>query len=142
MTNSKKTSLGMFVQSVGMVEALQQHCKHGGSFIDLGSGDGTVVRYARQFGVNAIGVEIDEELWRLSLNLWPREVFIKGDFMQINLEGFDFAYYYVQGTEKEVELAEKLNREFRGLLLVHQGVVVQDSLLEFTKLLKINYVVI
>lgn len=92
------------------------------SLVDLGSGDGRVVLAASLFGVNATGVEIDEELhnkarekqFRLGI---PNAVFYNDDFLDHGLSAYDYLYC---SPDKPIsrELESKLHKEMAGKLIV------------------------
>ena len=88
---------------------------------DLGSGDGIVVAIASLF-THATGYEIDEWLYQKSiefsqsLNL-SKATFLRADFLQANLSGYELLYLYPDKPFYELE--ERLLATWRGHLLVN-----------------------
>ena len=67
------------------------------NFLDLGSGDGRVVLIASLFGVKAVGIEIDDELFTKSLEIqrklnMPNAIFYNNDFYDHNFYGYDVLF--------------------------------------------------
>ena len=94
------------------------------SFIDLGSGDGKAVLTAALFCERAVGIEMDDNLFRKSLEMQrklsiPNALFYNNDFYSHSISGFDVVFVYPdepmhRGMEK------KLLNELTGKLL-HYG---------------------
>ena len=81
----------------GLRQGSNQH------FIDLGSGDGSVVIYsAVNYKLRSFGIEINQELFkeakgsikRLNWKIKHNIRIMKGDLFQQNLEKFDFIYIF------------------------------------------------
>jgi hypothetical protein len=94
------------------------------SFVDLGSGDGKVVLTAALFCKRAIGIEIDNELYKKSLEMQrklniPNAIFYNSDFNEHNISEYDFVFVYPDGPMHR-GLEKKLLSELRGKLL-HYG---------------------
>lgn len=93
------------------------------SFLDLGSGDGRVVLIASLFGVKAVGVEIDDELFQKSLGIqrklnMPNAVFYNNDYFDHNLYGYDIIFCNPdQPLERGLE--KKLLNEMNGKLILY-----------------------
>ena len=108
----KKTEKGLWATSV--TEDLYQAFKwvsldRYSYFVDLGSGDGRVVAVASLF-TRAAGIEIDPELYRLSLQLkdilkLDNVSLYRGDFRTFNLDQFDFIYMYPDRARISIESA-------------------------------------
>lgn len=114
MTSEINTDWGCFLPS--RLEDLEHAFSNyvtGRTFIDLGSGDGRVVRLARQYGANAVGLELDGSLTE------HNEFSIRGDFMHIELRPYDVVYYYLMGCKKQDALFEKINAEAQGLFMLY-----------------------
>ncbi len=84
---------------------------------DLGSGDGRIiVMAAKEFGANAIGIEIDPlrllwtrfVIWRHKLH--QKAEVIRGNFFHINLENASVVTIY-QGHEINKKIREKLSTD-------------------------------
>lgn len=93
------------------------------SFIDLGSGDGRVVLIASLFGVRAIGIEVDNELFRKSLEIQrklnlPNAAFYNNDFFDHNFSGYDILF---SNPDQPMErgLEKKLLNEMNGKLILY-----------------------
>ena len=93
------------------------------SFIDLGSGDGRVVLIASLFGVKAIGIEVDNELFIKSLGVqrklnMPNAIFYNNDFFEHSFSGYDILFCNPdQPIEKDLE--KKLINEMTGKLILY-----------------------
>jgi len=94
------------------------------SFIDLGSGDGKAVLIAALFCKRAVGIEMDNELFKksmemaLKLNI-PNALFYNNDFFDHSISEFDVAFVYPD-TPMHRGLEKKLLNELRGKL-IHYG---------------------
>ncbi|MFH0867754.1 MAG: hypothetical protein V1831_00410 [Candidatus Woesearchaeota archaeon] len=94
------------------------------NFIDLGSGDGKVVLTAALFCDRAVGIEIDNDLYRKSIEMQrklsiPNAIFYNSDLYEQSVSGYDFVFVYPdrpmhRGMEK------KLLNELTGKVL-HYG---------------------
>jgi hypothetical protein len=93
------------------------------NFIDIGSGDGRVVLIASLFGVRAVGIEVDNELFRTSLQIQrklniPNAVFYNNDFFDHSFAGHDILFCNPdQPMERGLE--KKLLKEMNGKLIVY-----------------------
>ena len=93
------------------------------SFIDLGSGDGRVVLIASLFGLKSVGIEIDNELFRKSLEIqrklnMPNALFYNNDFFDHSLAGYDIIFHNPdQPMERGLE--KKLIGEMDGKLVLY-----------------------
>ena len=96
------------------------------TFLDLGSGDGKAALIAALFGLKATGIEIDEELVKISkrfqkeLNIKNAE-FLCEDFLQHDISKYEIIFV---NPDKEFHhgLEEKLLKELKGILIVYNVV--------------------
>ena len=94
------------------------------SFIDLGSGDGKAVLIAALFCKRAVGIELDNSLFRKSLEIQqklriPNAIFYNSDFYDHSISEFDVVFTYPDAPMHR-GLEKKLLNELRGKLL-HYG---------------------
>ena len=99
---------------------LQNHS----TFVDLGSGDGKVVLIASLFCNRAVGIEIDDELFRKSLEMQKNlgisnAIFFNDDFYNHAISGFDVVFVYPDEPMHR-GLENKLLNELTGKL-IHFG---------------------
>lgn len=104
-------------------------------FLDLGSGDGRAVLLAALFGVKATGVEADDWLMNCALEMkrkldlphFDKVLFLKDDFMKMDLSKYDIMYV---NPDKPFHrgLEQKLSRELTGKLIVHGYEFLPQSL--------------
>ena len=98
-------------------------------FIDLGSGDGKVVLIASLFGVNAAGIEFDNDLIKSSIKIRDelklRAEFIQADFLEHDLSKYDIIFI---NPDKgfHYKLEEKLIKEIKptAKLFVYNNIFV------------------
>ena len=93
--------------------------KPGETLYDLGSGDGRIVRTAaRDFGANAIGVELDKGLISNSMrqikaeNLEEKVKIIQGNFFETDLSAADVVTLYLRQDTND-RLAGKFKKELK-----------------------------
>ena len=93
--------------------------KPGETLYDLGSGDGRIVRTAaRDFGANAIGVELDKGLISNSMrqikaeNLEEKVRIIEGNFFETDLSAADVVTLYLRQDTND-RLAGKFKKELK-----------------------------
>ena len=93
------------------------------NFIDLGSGDGRVVLAASLFGVKAVGVEVDKELFNRSVDMQrklelPKALFYNDDFFEHAVSAYDIIFC---NPDKPLSrgLEKKLINEMNGKLILH-----------------------
>lgn len=96
---------------------LQKHT----TFLDLGSGDGKVVLIASLFCKRAVGIEMDDELFKKSLEIQknvgiPNAIFFNNNFYDQSVSGFDTVFVYPDKPMHR-NLEEKLLNELTGKLL-------------------------
>ncbi|MBI2651286.1 hypothetical protein HYX01_02350 [Candidatus Woesearchaeota archaeon] len=94
------------------------------SFIDLGSGDGKVVLTAALFCKRSVGIEIDNGLFKKSLEMQkklniPNALFFNSDFYQHSISEFDAVFVYPDAPMHR-GLEKKLLNELNGKL-IHYG---------------------
>ncbi|MDO8740719.1 MAG: class I SAM-dependent methyltransferase [Candidatus Woesearchaeota archaeon] len=98
------------------------------TFLDIGSGDGRAVLTAALFGINTVGIEIDDELIKVSNEIKNKlkiknAVFLKKDFF-----GEDFSKYDVLFINPDkgfhLGLEDKLIKELKGRLFVYNRIFV------------------
>ena len=94
------------------------------TFIDLGSGDGKAVLIAALFCKRAVGIELDNNLFKKSLEMQrnlniPNALFYNNDFYDHNISGFDVVFTYPDAPMHR-GLEKKLLNELTGKL-VHYG---------------------
>jgi hypothetical protein len=94
------------------------------TFVDLGSGDGKVVLIASLFCHRAVGIEIDNELFRKSLEIQKNigisnAVFFNNDFYEHGISGFDAVFIYPDEPMHR-NLEKKFQNELTGKL-IHCG---------------------
>ena len=93
--------------------------KPGEIFYDLGSGDGrTVIMAAQDFGAQAIGIELREDLVKrassaiLELGLDPKIKIVQDDFFKVDLSPADVVFLYLT-TSANDKVKPKLEQELR-----------------------------
>lgn len=90
----------------------------GTKFVDLGSGDGRVIREALKLGADAYGVEINEELARKSNSYMIPSVTKVGDMRNESLADIDVAACFCWENEEVVANAEREMKYGSRLILV------------------------
>lgn len=94
------------------------------TFIDLGSGDGKVVLTAALFCKRAVGIEMDNGLFKKSMEMQmklniPNAIFYNSDFYDQSISAFDYVFVYPDSPMHR-GLEKKLLNELTGKLL-HYG---------------------
>jgi|TARA_Y100000031_G_C8188611_1_gene370246 16S rRNA G966 N2-methylase RsmD len=94
------------------------------TFVDLGSGDGKVVLIASLFCKRAVGIEMDNKLFKKSLEIQKNlgiknTVFFNNDFYEHSVNGFDAVFTYPDEPMHR-GLEKKLLNELTGKL-IHCG---------------------
>ena len=121
-----------------LFEKINLRCNN---FLDIGSGDGKVVLIAALFAKNAVGIEIDSELIKKSLeiksNLGIKNAeFIKGDFLSLDFSEYDVLFCNPDApVEKGLE--KKLVKEMKGRY-IHYGNLFFPKILKKENEFKIN----
>ncbi|MCS7093404.1 MAG: hypothetical protein NZL96_03200 [Patescibacteria group bacterium] len=99
--------------------------KAGKIFVELGSGDGRVVRkVVKDFGVKGIGVEINPILlfWSRFLSRGIKNLEIsKGDILNFSLKDADYVYLFLMPKIIE-KLKTKMEKELKkGVIVISHG---------------------
>jgi len=94
------------------------------SFIDLGSGDGKAVLIAALFCERAVGIELDNSLFKKSMEMQrklniPNAIFHNSNFYDHSISEFDVVFTYPDAPMHR-GLEKKLLNELRGKL-IHYG---------------------
>jgi 16S rRNA A1518/A1519 N6-dimethyltransferase RsmA/KsgA/DIM1 with predicted DNA glycosylase/AP lyase activity len=94
--------------------------KSGEKMFDLGSGDGRVViKAAKEFGADATGIEMDNDLWKQSmdriksLGIDKKARIIKGDIVKQDLSGADMLTVYLLPSSND-KIRPKLEKELKA----------------------------
>ena len=95
-------------------------------FLDIGSGDGKVVLIASLFVQNAVGIEIDKELYDKSLEIKEKigiknANFFLADFFNCNFSEYDVLFC---NPDEPIErkLEAKLIKEMEGILIFYGSI--------------------
>jgi len=122
----RTTSKGFWghIPTEDIYESFKKLNLKGKTFVDLGSGDGKVVLIASLFCKRAVGIEIDDELFRKSLQIQQNlgignAVFFNNDFYEHSVAGFDVVFVYPDEPMHR-RLEKKLLNELTGKL-IHCG---------------------
>jgi 16S rRNA G966 N2-methylase RsmD len=120
------------------------------TFIDLGSGNGSVVIYSGiNYRIKSIGIEINKNLIKEAkdlikkLNWRERRCFkiVHGDLFQQNLETFDFIYIFsLPSMQKFLEHVFRTAKEGALFISYKYPLTNMDKLLNFAHKLKIENV--
>ena len=93
--------------------------KPGETFYDLGAGDGrTVIMAAQEFGANAVGVELREDLAKRALSaifelgLEEKVKILQSDMFEVNLTQADVIFLYLTTSANE-KIKPKLESELK-----------------------------
>ena len=89
----------------------------GKNFLDIGCGDGRILRLAMICGAKKYrGIEIDEKFIKSS-NM--QRCIKKGDFLDLDFNIYDVLYYFLGSDSKsETKLFEKL-KDFKGIFILY-----------------------
>jgi hypothetical protein len=111
-----------------MLPALERYVSPGVRFLDLGSGDGRVVFLANVLGADAVGIEFDKQLVRISRRAGkslkglvdPKRLkIVKGDFFASPWSGYDVIFFFDSSSFEPERVRRKLEREMDpGAVLV------------------------
>lgn len=80
--------------------------------LDLGAGDGRVVKFFRDNGFNVKGIEFEAEFF-------PNELLFQGDFFSEDFSNYGILYYFSKGCYHQAELFKKVKKEFEGFFVVN-----------------------
>lgn len=103
-----------------MLPAFERHMPPGSRFLDLGSGDGRVVFMASLLGADAVGIEYDKQLVKISrrarkslkdLHEPDRARIIRGDFFESSWADYDVIFFFDLSSFEPDRVREKLRRE-------------------------------
>lgn len=93
--------------------------RKGEKFFDLGAGDGrSVIMAAQEFGANAVGVELREDLVKRALNsieelgIGDRAQILQADFFNVDLHTADVVFLYLTTSANE-KVKSKLESELK-----------------------------
>ncbi|MBI2128907.1 methyltransferase domain-containing protein [Candidatus Woesearchaeota archaeon] len=96
------------------------------TFLDIGSGDGRAVLTAALFGINAAGIEIDDELIKVSNEIKNKLKIKNAKFMKKDFFEEDFSKYDVLFINPDkgfhLGLEDKLLKELKGRLFVYNQI--------------------
>jgi SAM-dependent methyltransferase len=99
------------------------------NFLDLGSGDGRVVFVASLF-TSSTGIEYDPDLVStaklIQKKLDIQATFIQGDYMALDFSKYDVIF--INPDHNLALLSQKLLREFKGKLFVHNEIFPLECL--------------
>ena len=109
----------------------------GKSFLDLGSGNGEVVKLADKFTSHAHGIEIEKGLFSKTE---MKEKIIFDNFFNHDFSKWDVIYYFLKGSKHELELILKLNDEFEGILIIYYRSMEEKQTDVFASYLKADLV--
>jgi len=104
------------------------HIKKGAQFVELGSGDGRLIRLAvKKYGVNGVGIEINPLLVLWSTFLSKRDgtsshlQFIKKNVFNYSLVNTDYLYIFLM-PELISKLLPKFKKELKkGVIIISHG---------------------
>jgi len=93
--------------------------RKGETFFDLGAGDGrSVIMAAQEFGANAVGIELREDLAKRALStiaelgIEDKAKIVQADFFNINLHTADVVFLYLTTSANE-KIKSKLESELK-----------------------------
>ena len=134
MENKQVLSHGIFWASeLNYLKDVFSKFLQGKLFLDLGSGDGKVVKFAYNFSNYVNGVEIDKKLYEDSeVKNW----IMNDNLFNINFKSYDILYYYLKGSKHELELIQKLNEEFKDYLIIYYKSMKEKQVDVFASFLK------
>ena len=103
-----------------MLPAFERYVGQGDRFLDLGSGDGRVVFMAALLGADAVGIEYDKKMVKISRRAAralrdlvdrDRVEIVRGDFFASAWSGYDVIFYFDLSSFEPERVREKLRRE-------------------------------
>lgn len=111
-----------------MLPAFERYVGPGVRFLDLGSGDGRVVFMANVLGADAVGIEYDKKMVKISRRAArtlqdlldaDRVRIVKGDFFASPWSGFDVIFFFDLSSFEPGRVRRKLKREMDpGAILI------------------------
>ena len=97
-------------------------------FLDLGSGDGRVVFMAAALGADAVGIEYDKQLVKISRRAGKalrdvvdpkRTQILRGDFFESSWSGYDVIFFFDLSSFEPERVRQKLQQEMDpGAILI------------------------
>ena len=112
------TDKGIYVPSdlKDLEEAFEKYCPNT-MFLDVGSGNGSVLELAWKHSATVRGVEIDKEFYETTkFKRWVTN----GHFDKIDFSIYNIIYYFLKGTDEEESLAEKMNSKARDKIIIYR----------------------
>ncbi len=103
-----------------MLPAFERYVSGGTRFLDLGSGDGRVVFLANVLGADAVGIEYDQQMVKISRRAAKalkglidrkRTRIIRGDFFDSTWSGYGVIFFFDQSSFEPERVRRKLARE-------------------------------
>jgi len=118
------SEVGVFMPTeYAHLESLCRYVPQGSRFLDLGSGDGRVVKHAiKECGADAWGIEYDDYLYEHPF-VEVKDRITHGNFFDYNWSSYDVIYYYLAGSNEEVRLLRKLREECKGIVIFYDNEV-------------------
>ncbi len=103
-----------------LLPAFERYVTPGVRFLDLGSGDGRVLFLANVLGADAVGIEYDKKMVKISrrarkalkdLADRDRLEIVRDDFFAHRWSGYDVVFYFDQSSFAQDRVRQKLRRE-------------------------------
>jgi len=128
------TDYGIYVPSIleDLEPAFKKYCPYK-RFLDVGSGNGSVMELAFKHGSLVRGVEIEKEF---ADNSKFKEHVSNKCFSEIDFRIYNIIYYFMKGTTKEKELIKKINNEANGLVILNTNGSSLKEIAKFTSKLR------
>ncbi len=111
-----------------MLSAFERYVTPGTRFLDLGSGDGRAVFLANVLGADAVGIEYDKKMVKVSRRAQKalgdlvdggRLRIVKGDFFESSWTPYDVVFYFDLSSFLQDRVRDKLRRDLKpGTLLL------------------------
>ena len=112
------TNKGIYVPSdlKDLEECFRKFCPNS-MFVDIGSGNGSVLELAWKNSATVRGVEIDKEFYKTTkFKRWVTNA----HFDKMDLSIYNIIYYFLKGTDEEDSLATKINEEGRDKVILYR----------------------
>ncbi|MEM7351011.1 MAG: class I SAM-dependent methyltransferase [Acidobacteriota bacterium] len=103
-----------------MLPAFERYVSSGDRFLDLGSGDGRVVFMASVLGADAVGIEYDKQMVKISRRagkalrdlIEPRRArIVRGDFFASPWSGYDVIFFFDLSSFEPERVRQKVQAE-------------------------------
>ena len=123
------TDEGIYCPSVleDLEECFEKYCPVK-MFLDIGSGTGRVLGLAWRKGATIRGVEIEDDFYKhTDFQNWVTH----GNYKDIDFSIYDIIYYFMKGIKDEDELAKKINKEARGIVIIYRRGSSNEEVKEF-----------